>query len=639
MSYEINAPVVCDGSVLNDALTIEENGFVETKNFFKFKPGVVANVINISAADDLSESYVVQWPNVAPQFTQSLIVGEDGFSEQWYDLESTSTLIVRQNAPPGQFSTITDAISFVNTQANPDKVYTIWLAPGTHTATSPTLRFSAIIKGAGMYQTRLILTQLSFDNPTPSPLDRIFTFGVQDLAFTGGIRVVNNMNMYVKNVGLITPSPVFPMFTFVQGQYTTIYTLNLICERVWNQEIGPLDVPNFMIFSKTGGPQSLITSNVSISDISIFVTRPDSGFINPIFNFSDASGSILNIGEVFSNFPGPITSFMSLVRNGGVVFKDSLVFGNYTKLFTSNVMNSWIVVSQIDSSLKNDYCQFSSGLVPPVATFSPYFNNDNDIGPQKMFLRNQQTIGSSCLKYDQSDVDSRKQFSFFDDFTAPSFPYTDKKWRITTSSGGSISNTVTAASSSSTFRNGDIVLSTIASNSFVSLNRSFSSTPLTHGSFIRFESAVQPQSVPISGNGSSFVVGLGDNGSVFTGNVESAFANSAIYFGFAPDFTPSANWYCYTKNQSSIASLDSLVPLSSNLFTLEFNYKRLATPVIDYYINESLVGSLSSSIPISGSNVALAPVIKKRYTSGTGGGNVAVDYVSYYARSNLMRKL
>ena len=205
MSYEIGTPVLCNGTQ-PASCTINTSGLITTKGFMKSQPTfTTANLINISATDDLRANYEVTWPLVGPSSNQCLAIGTNGVRQEWYDLESPTTLVVRSNPALGQFSTLTSAVNYVNSVANANLMHTIWVQPGLYNfqSTIP-INFPVTIIGSGMHQTILRDVQFTANNTTTTfPIPYSF----QDITFqnlnngpaNSGIRIQHAEISFYKN--------------------------------------------------------------------------------------------------------------------------------------------------------------------------------------------------------------------------------------------------------------------------------------------------------------------------------------------------------------------------------------------------------------------------------------------------------
>ena len=647
MSYEIGTPVLCNGTQ-PASCTINTSGLITTKGFMKSQPTfTTANLINISATDDLRANYEVTWPLVGPSSNQCLAIGTNGVRQEWYDLESPTTLVVRSNPALGQFSTLTSAVNYVNSVANANLMHTIWVQPGLYNfqSTIP-INFPVTIIGSGMHQTILRDVQFTANNTTTTfPIPYSF----QDITFqnlnngpaNSGIRIQSDSKLSLKNVGLLGSFNSFLIF----GQFSNkpTYQFFVDCDRVWHQDAG---AANFVSFIRSDGlastSQNVVTSSVEVNDLVIY-GRSVNQITNLVYTTTRAGGTQFAFKECYiQNSRALFSNAIDLFSSGNFLLKDSVFTGPYqytlfvnrNSIFFAN--NTTLNVDQVDSFQKTVPFSATSSLT--AGWNFPSFYNQSDMGTYRTAAANGNMPSFFPLQ-DKSETDGRKQFQFNEDFTNINFPYTDTPWELQTNAGANVSNVLTVTASSNPFRDGDIILATTStSNSAVVLNKTTNSVTMTNASFFRFETAVQPQSTFTVGASPSFVIGMGDNISFNNPNVESTFSNTAIYFGMAPDFTPSANWYCYTQNSpTSIARLDSNVAISTNLTLLEFDLKRNPTTrIVDFYVNEQKVGSLDSSLPIGGgSNYVFTPVIKNIVS--TSGGNVAVDYVNYWGRSNKLR--
>lgn len=648
MSFEIGTPVLCNGTQ-QASCTINTSGLITTKGFMKSQPTFTnANLINISATDDLRANYEVTWPLVGPSANQCLAIGSNGVRQEWYDLESPTTLVVRNNPALGQFPNVTAALNFVNSVANPNVMYTIWVQPGLYNIQSAlTMNFPVNIIGAGMHQTILRDVQFRANNTTTTfPIPYSF----QDLTFqtlsvgasVSGISLLSDSKVSLKNIGLLGSFNSFlslgPFFNRPTYQYF------IDCDRVWHQDAG---ASNFVSFIKSEGlpaiSQNVVTSSVEVNDLIVYGRNP-TNITNLMYTTTRAGGTQFAFKECYMQSSRTLFSnAIDLFASGSVLLKDSVFTGPYqytlfvnrNSIFFAN--NSTLNVDQVDSFQKTVPYVVSATLTP--GWNFPSFYNQSDMGTYRTLTANGNIPAFFPLQ-DKSETDGRKQFQFNEDFTNINFPYTDTPWQLQTNAGANVSNVISVAASSNSFRDGDIVLATTSTaNSAVVLNKTTNSVTMTNSTFFRFETAVQPQSIFAAGSSPSFVIGMGDNILFNNPNVESTFSNTAIYFAMAPDFTPSANWYCYAQNSpTSISRLDSNVAISTNLTVLEFDLKRFQTnPIVDFYVNEQKVGSLNSSLPIGGgSNYIFTPVIKNIVS--TSGGNVAVDYVNYWGRSNKLRR-
>lgn len=638
-TYVITTSVSSDGTVPS-ALTIDTDGLITTKAELKIQP--VSNILAFTVEPNLSANYEFAWPTTAPAANQVLAINSTGSIQNWFNLESPTTLVVRQNPAPGQFARPSQAVTFINTQSNYNTVYTIWIAPGYFdegaVGTISELNFPMNVVGFGMNQSVVRNWRLNCNNNSASAPTINVSFSDMTFLFDfGQITMINLRNDYrldFKNIGLF--GGYAPFITVGDFPYKPSYSYSINVNRLWHNDQQYANFINFMIIQNTS-VQNNVTSLVNIEDLRL-------NFLNnsvaaSFFEITNGSGSKLTLKDSWLSAIPTAGSLGRVVSIGGMLLKNCVFTQNMSNTFIISPSvtffnnNAQLVLSQVDTPSRMDCFTFSTTV--NANTSYPLIFNDSDFASYQI-----STFSNQCSylypKFDRENADGLHQFTLYDDFTNPLSPYGDTIWQSNVIASGNITNVVTVANSANVFRNCDVVFEMPSANSALCLFKGTNASPMTHGSFLRFESAVQPQSNFAAGSAVSFVVGLGDDISAQT-NVDLAFANSGIYFAFAPDFTPSANWYAYTRDSNSTYTrLDTNVVVNTNLTTLEFNFKRLTNSVIDFYVNENLVGSISSTIPISGSNVSLTPIIKSVYS--TGAGNVAIDYVSYYARSNSMRR-
>lgn len=634
-SYVITTSVSSNGTQPN-GLTIDVDGLFTTKSQLKIQPNV--NVLAFTVEPNLSANYEMSWPNELPAANQVLAINSTGTVQNWFNLEAPTTLVVRQNPTQGQFSRPSQAVTFVNTQANYNTTYTVWIYPGFYNELNTTsdLNYPMNFVGFGMNQTVIRSWPLRCNNSSNS--SPIVNLSFQDLTFYYDfgnfltyMTVRNDYSIKLKNIGLFGAH--VPLITLGDFPYKPTYTYSLDINRLWYDDVHfPTNSISVLTMTNTS-TQNTITSMVTLEDLRFNALNTGA---TTFFNFLNGSGTSSNIKDSWFSAVNATSSFGTVTSSGGLILKNCVFTQNMTNLLnfaTTSFFNAnaQMVVSQVDIPTRRD-----SYLLSTTTTDGNYPTviNDSDYSPyQTGTLSNRSAF--VYPKYDREISDGLHQYTLYDDFTSPVSPFTDTIWQTDLIAGGVIGNTVTVTSTANVFRNCDIILDTTAANSAVAIYKGTNATPLTNGSYLRFESAVQPQSNFAAGSSPSFVIGLGDDISAQT-NIDLAFANSAIYFGFGPDFTPSANWYAYTKSAGVFTRLDTSVPISTNLTTLEFDFKRSSSSLVDYYVNENLVGTISTNIPIGVGNISLTPIMKSTYS--TGAGQVAVDYVSYYGRSNSMRR-
>lgn len=638
-SYVVSTPVLSSGNQPN-VLTINTDGLFTTKGDLKIQPAT--NVFSFSVEPNLSANYEMSWPNEAPTANQVLAINSTGSRQNWFDLEAPTTLVVRQNPTQGQFSRPSQAVTFVNTQANYNTTYTVWIYPGFYNELNTTsdLNYPMNFVGFGMNQT--IIRQWPLRCNNSSNTSPIVNVSFRDLTFyfdfgnfpTSYMTVRNDYNLNFDNIGLLGGH--IPLITLGDFPYKPSYAYSVNVNRLWYDDVHfPTNTMTILGMTNTS-TQNTVTSMVTLQDLRF--NNQNTGQTT-FLNLTNGSGTLLTIKDSWFSSVNSTGSLGTISSSGGFILKNTVFTQNMSNLLlfptggTFFNTNAQIVFSQVDIPTRRD-----SYLLATTTTDANYptIVNDSDFSPyQTGTLSNQSAF--VYPKFDRENSDGLHQITLYDDFTSPISPYTDTNWQTSTVSGGVISNTLSVASTTNVFRNCDIVLVTPSLGSSVAVYKGTNATPLTNASFLRFESAVQPQSNFLAGASPSFVVGFGDDISAQT-NIDLAFANSAIYYGFGPDFTPSANWYAYTRNSNStFTRLDTNVAITTQLTTFEFDFQQsVSGSRVDFYVNQNLVGNISTTIPIGTANISLTPIIKSVYS--TGSGNVAVDYVSYYGRSNSLRR-
>lgn len=117
-----------------------------------------------------------------------------------------------------------------------------------------------------------------------------------------------------------------------------------------------------------------------------------------------------------------------------------------------------------------------------------------------------------------------------------------------------------------------------------------------------------------------FYVGLGDT----TNDQEYV---DGIYFEY--DRANSANWICKSANNGTRTEVISSTLVQQGQWVKLSMTVDSATSQVDYYINESLAGSITTNIPTSTARIC-SPNIKLVKTSGSARRNIVLDY--YYLR-------